>query len=208
MPWLEAEYSTYKRILGIDEAGRGPLAGPCIVAGVILPDGFEHPLINDSKKLTEKQRNLCFKDIIIHALWVGVIEVLPETIDRRNIYQATKDANIYLIQLAHADLCLTDAMPISHQTIPVFDFIKGDSRSISIAAASIIAKVCRDAIMTNYDVLYPEYGFKRHKGYPTKAHIEALKQYGITPIHRLSYRPVAEVRNLTLFNGNDDFNAY
>ncbi len=201
MAWLEAEYPQFKRILGIDEAGRGPLAGPCIVAGVILPCGYNHPLINDSKKLSEKQREHCFKDIVLNALWIGVIEVMPETIDRRNIYQATKDANIHLIQLAHADLCLTDAIPITHQTIPVFDFIKGDSRSISIAAASIIAKVSRDAIMVYYDAVYPNYGFKKHKGYPTKAHIEALRTFGITPIHRLSYRPVAELRNPNLFDG-------
>lgn len=201
MAWLEEEYSEYHRILGIDEAGRGPLAGPCIVAGVILPKGFSHPLINDSKQLTAKQRDLCFKDIVLHALWVGVVEVMPETIDRRNIYQATKDANIHLIELAHADLCLTDAMPIQNQKIPVYDFIKGDSRSISIAAASIIAKVSRDAIMIYYDALYPKYGFKQHKGYPTKAHIEALNTYGICPIHRLSYGPVANVSKPNLFNG-------
>ncbi len=202
MAWLELEYNQYNRILGIDEAGRGPLAGPCIVAGVILPKGFSHPLINDSKQLSAKQRDLCFKDIVINALWVGVVEVMPETIDRRNIYQATKDANIHLIELANADLCLTDAMPIQNQKIPVYDFIKGDSRSISIAAASIIAKVSRDAIMMYYDGLYPQYGFKQHKGYPTKAHIEALNTYGICPIHRLSYGHVSILTEPNLFNGS------
>jgi ribonuclease HII len=202
MTWLELEYDQYNRILGIDEAGRGPLAGPCIVAGVILPKGFSHPLINDSKQLSAKQRDLCFKDIVINALWVGVVEVMPETIDRRNIYQATKEANIHLIELANADLCLTDAMPIQNQKIPVYDFIKGDSRSISIAAASIIAKVSRDAIMMYYDGLYPQYGFKQHKGYPTKAHIEALNTYGICPIHRLSYGPVSILTKPNLFNGS------
>jgi ribonuclease HII len=201
MTWLENEYSQYPRILGIDEAGRGPLAGPCIVAGVILPKGYSHPLINDSKQLSVKQRDLCFRDIVLNALWVGVIEVMPETIDRRNIYQSTKDANIHLIELANADLCLTDAMPIQNQKIPVYDYIKGDSRSISIAAASIIAKVSRDAIMMYYDDLYPMYGFKQHKGYPTKAHIEALNTYGICPIHRLSYAPVANVIKPNLFDG-------
>jgi len=201
MAWLETEYTQYQRILGIDEAGRGPLAGPCVVAGVILPIGYTHPLINDSKKLSEKQRERCFKDIVTDALWIGVISVLPETIDKRNIYQATKDANIHLIALAHADLCLTDAMPIANQSIPVYDFVKGDSRSISIAAASIIAKVCRDKMMRTYDEMYPEYGFKQHKGYPTKAHIEALNRYGITPIHRKSYEPVARLLRPTLFDG-------
>ena len=201
MAWLETEYTQYQRILGIDEAGRGPLAGPCVVAGVILPIGYTHPLINDSKKLSEKQRERCFKDIVMDALWIGVISVLPETIDKRNIYQSTKDANIHLIALAHADLCLTDAMPIANQLIPVYDFIKGDSRSISIAAASIIAKVCRDKMMRTYDEMYPEYGFKQHKGYPTKAHIEALNRYGITPIHRKSYEPVARLLRPSLFDG-------
>lgn len=199
--WLEEEYTQYQRILGIDEAGRGPLAGPCVVAGVILPKGFQHSLINDSKQLSQKQRECCFKDILISALWIGVVEVMPKTIDQRNIYQATKDANIQLIQLAQADVCLTDAMPIAHQKIPVFDYIKGDSRSLSIAAASIVAKVCRDAIMVYYDTLYPEYGFKQHKGYPTKIHIEALQSFGITPIHRLSYQPVAKLKKATLFDG-------
>ena len=201
MTWLETDYAYAQRILGIDEAGRGPLAGPCIVAGVILPQGFSHPLINDSKQLSQKQRELCFKDIVLNALWVGVVEVKPETIDRRNIYQATKDANIHLIELAQAELCLTDAMPIKHPKMPVYDFIKGDSRSITIAAASIIAKVSRDAIMVYYDGLYPQYGFKQHKGYPTKAHLQALQTYGITPIHRLSYGPVALVNKPSLFDG-------
>ena len=203
MAWLESEYFQYQRILGIDEAGRGPLAGPCVVAGVILPKGYTHPLINDSKKLSEKQRERCFVDIIKDALWVGVISVLPKTIDQRNIYQATKDANIRLIGLADADLCLTDAIPIDHLPIPVYDFIKGDSRSISIAAASIVAKVCRDTMMKAYDELYPGYGFKQHKGYPTKVHIDALDRLGITPIHRLSYEPVARLTRPTLFDGNE-----
>lgn len=202
MTWLESEYLQYQRILGIDEAGRGPLAGPCVVAGVILPKGYTHPLINDSKKLSEKQRERCFADIIHDAIWVGVISVLPQTIDQRNIYQATKDANIRLIALADAEICLTDAMPIDHLRIPVYDFVKGDSRSISIAAASIVAKVCRDAMMKRYDEIYPGYGFKQHKGYPTKAHIEALNRLGITPIHRRSYEPVASVIRPTLFDGN------
>lgn len=201
MAWLEENYPLAQRILGIDEAGRGPLAGPCVVAGVILPKGYTHPLINDSKKLSEKQRERCFKDIVLEARWIGVISVLPETIDKRNIYQATKEANIQLIQLANADLCLTDAMPVSNQKMPVYDFVKGDSKSISIAAASIVAKVCRDAMMRRYDELYPHYGFKQHKGYPTKAHIEALNRYGICPIHRLSYEPVAAVLRTSLFDG-------
>lgn len=190
---------TAQRILGIDEAGRGPLAGPCVVAGVILPPGYNHPLINDSKQLSPKQRKRCFDDILCDAVWVGVITVTPEQIDTKNIYQATKDANIQLIQFAEADLVLTDAMPIRFPGVTVLDYIKGDSKSLSIAAASIIAKVMRDEIMENYDRQYPEYGFAQHKGYPTKQHLEAIRRFGILPIHRKSYGPVRDHQQLQFF---------
>ncbi len=186
-------------ILGIDEAGRGPLAGPCIVCGVILPLEYSHPLIYDSKALSPKQRNLCFNDILRDALWISIVAVNPSTIDSLNIYQATKRANAIIIEQSHADCAFTDAMPIKHAKIPVFDFIKGDQRSITIAAASIIAKVTRDTIMEAYDLLYPEYGFKQHKGYPTKQHRDALVKYGLTAIHRLSYEPVRSLNRITLF---------
>jgi len=197
--WIESLYPD-QNPLGLDEAGRGPLAGPCVVAGVILPLGYAHPIINDSKQLSEKQRESAFIDILRDALWVMVVCVLPETIDRLNIYQATKQAMMTIGRSAPTSLVLTDAMPFALEGKTVLDFIKGDSRSISIAAASIVAKVTRDHIMFRYDREYPEYGFKQHKGYPTKAHIQALNRYGITPIHRLSYAPVRELIQPNLFN--------
>jgi len=196
--WLELKYPK-QVILGIDEAGRGPLAGPCIVCGVILPVDYTHPLINDSKKLSPKQRGMCFNDIMRDALWINIVAVNPSTIDSLNIYQATKRANFIIINQSMADCALTDAMPIKQAKIPVYDFIKGDQRSITIAAASIIAKVTRDTIMESYDIIYPQYGFKQHKGYPTKQHREALLKYGICPIHRLSYEPVRSLAKISLF---------
>lgn len=197
--WIESIYPDQTPI-GIDEAGRGPLAGPCVVAGVILPLGYTHPIINDSKQLSEKQRESAFGDIIRDALWVMVVCVLPKTIDRLNIYQATKQAMMSTAGSAPTDLVLTDAMPFKIEGKTVLDFVKGDSRSLSIAAASIVAKVTRDHMMLSYDNQYPGYGFKQHKGYPTKAHIQALNHYGISPIHRLSYAPVRDLIQPNLFN--------
>ena len=197
--WLEDEIHD-ELILGLDEAGRGPLAGPCVVSGVILPKGYQHPLINDSKQLTEKQRKQCYKDILKDALWVMIVSVSPKTIDQDNIYQATKNAMIMIAKYSDAKIILSDAMPFSVVGKDVRDYIKGDSRSISIAAASIIAKVTRDQMMLEYDSEYPEYGFAKHKGYPTKKHVEALFTYGITPIHRLSYEPVKTLAQKTLFD--------
>lgn len=197
--WLEDEI-TDELILGLDEAGRGPLAGPCIVSGVILPKGYTHPLINDSKQLTVKQRKQCFKDILKDALWVMVVSVSPLTIDQDNIYQATKNAMKMIASYSDAKIVLSDAMPFTIIGKDVRDYVKGDSRSISIAAASIIAKVTRDRMMEEYDKEYPNYGFSQHKGYPTKKHVEALHQYGITPIHRLSYEPVKTLTQKTLFD--------
>lgn len=197
--WLEDEM-TDDIILGLDEAGRGPLAGPCVVSGVILPKGYTHPLINDSKQLSEKQRKQCFKDILRDALWVMVVSITPKTIDRDNIYQATKNAMMMIANYSDAKIVLTDAMPFKLKDKDVRDYIKGDSRSMSIAAASIIAKVTRDNMMSEYDREYPEYGFAQHKGYPTKKHVSALYQYGITPIHRLSYEPVKALAQKTLFD--------
>ena len=197
--WLEDEM-TDDIILGLDEAGRGPLAGPCVVSGVILPKGYTHPLINDSKQLSEKQRKQCFKDILRDALWVMVVSITAKTIDHDNIYQATKNAMMMIANYSDAKIVLTDAMPFKLKDKDVRDYIKGDSRSMSIAAASIIAKVTRDNMMSEYDRAYPEYGFAQHKGYPTKKHVEALYRYGITPIHRLSYEPVKSLTQKTLFD--------
>ena len=141
--WLEDEIHD-ELILGLDEAGRGPLAGPCVVSGVILPKGYQHPLINDSKQLTEKQRKQCYKDILKDALWVMIVSVSPKTIDQDNIYQATKNAMIMIAKYSDAKIVLSDAMPFSVVGKDVRDYIKGDSRSISIAAA--IKKQSRRAL--------------------------------------------------------------
>ena len=197
--WLEAGFEG-QGLVGIDEAGRGPLAGPCVVAGVVLPLGYTHPSINDSKQLSAKQRERILGDILKDALWVMVVTVSPETIDALNIYAATSQAMIQIAKSAPVDLVLTDAMPFSLTDKQVRDYIKGDSRSISIAAASIVAKVVRDKIMEDYDKQYPGYGFAKHKGYPTAQHVEALYRLGLTPIHRLSYAPVRETLQTTLFD--------
>jgi ribonuclease HII len=197
--WLEDEI-TDECILGLDEAGRGPLAGPCIVSGIILPKGYQHPLINDSKQLSEKQRKQCYKDILRDALWIMIISVTPKTIDKDNIYQATKNAMKLIASYSDAKIVLTDAMPFTIKDKDIRDYVKGDSRSINIAAASIIAKVTRDHMMEEYDKEFPEYGFAQHKGYPTKKHVEALNQYGITAIHRLTFEPVKSMTQKTLFD--------
>lgn len=179
-----------KLVLGIDEAGRGPLAGPLSVAGVIFEPGYENPQIYDSKALSEKKRDELYDVIMNDALWFKVVEVSPAVIDRLNIYQADKQAFAEIALESMAEIVLTDAMPLSIDRV-VIDLVKGDQKSISIAAASILAKVTRDRIMEQYDQEYPEYGFARHKGYPTKQHMEAIEKYGITPIHRKSFGPVA-----------------
>lgn len=197
--WLEEEFKNAV-ICGIDEAGRGPLAGPCVVVGVVLPKGYTHPLINDSKQLSAKKRQVCLNDIFKDALWIDIITVSPQTIDTHNIYQATKDAMIRIAQHSVADTIFTDAMPFKVTNKNVLDYIKGDSRSISIAAASIVAKEVRDHLMEIYHHEFPMYGFDVHKGYPTKAHITALNQHGPCPIHRKSYGPVADCLKPTLFS--------
>lgn len=181
-------------IIGLDEAGRGPMAGPLVVGGVIFPKGFYDENINDSKKLTEKKREQLYDEIIKNALAYHIEIIDVDEVDQLNVYQASKQGMIRTIEKIKIkpDYALTDAMPlgnvIEHQSI-----IKGDALSISIAAASILAKVTRDRIMKEYDLQYPEYGFAKHKGYPTKAHKEALKTYGVTPIHRRSFQPVQDV---------------
>ncbi|MEA5017765.1 MAG: ribonuclease HII [Erysipelotrichaceae bacterium] len=178
-----------EEVIGIDEAGRGPLAGPLLVAGVILPIGFFHPDIIDSKKLSSKKRELLYKIICNEAIAFYINIIDPKIIDDLNIYQATKRAMNDIAELLPATNVLVDAMPLACDK-NVLSIIKGDDKSISIAAASILAKVERDRIMYEYDNLYPEYDFKSNKGYPTKKHVAALQQYGYTPIHRLTYNPV------------------
>lgn len=176
-------------ITGIDEAGRGPLAGPLSVAGVVFPVGYHNEEIYDSKSLSEKQRNRLY-DIIIHdALWYEIMEVDEATIDRYNILEADRNAMRKIALDSPGNVILTDAMKLGIDRC-VIDLVKGDQKSISIAAASILAKVTRDRIMEMYDGMYPQYGLGRNKGYPTKAHLEAIDVYGITPIHRRSFGPV------------------
>lgn len=194
-----------KYIVGLDEAGRGPMAGPLVVGAVIFPQGYYNDKINDSKKLTEKKREELYQIIIQEALAYQIEIIDVADVDRLNVYQASKKGMIDAIDhlSIRPDYALTDAMPlgnvIEHQAI-----VKGDAKSLSIGAASILAKVTRDHIMNDYAKIYPEYGFEKHKGYPTKQHKEALKAYGVTPIHRRSFQPVIDVLNqqMSLF---DDF---
>ena len=195
---LEYEREFYKAgfeyIAGVDEVGRGPLYGPVVCAAVILPKNYKLEGLTDSKKLTEKKREE-FYDIIMHdALCVNVSMRSPERIDAINIYAATKEAMIdaiYGLDLKPHHV-LVDAMPLDID-IPTTSIIKGDAKSLSIAAASVIAKVTRDRMMDEIDKDFPEYGFKNHKGYPTKAHIEAIRKYGLIDGYRKSYGPVKEV---------------
>ena len=178
-------------ILGIDEAGRGPLAGPLSVAGVILVPGYENPEIYDSKAISEKKREQLYQEIIENALYYAIYEVTEEEIDRLNIYRADQKAMEQMAVSLPASVVLTDAMPLPDVQKEVISIIKGDQNSISIAAGSILAKVTRDHIMYAYDKIYPQYGFAKNKGYPTVQHLKAIEEYGITPIHRRSFGPVA-----------------
>lgn len=187
-------------IAGSDEAGRGPLAGPLVVAACILPKGYENELINDSKKLTDKKRRALYEVIKKNALAYHIEVIDIETIDKINIYQASKlGMKICLEKLKiKPQAALLDAMKLE-MDYPVESIIKGDARSISIAAASILAKVYRDDLMIEYDKEYPGYDFKKNMGYGTKKHLEALDTLGITPIHRKTYEPVKTMLLPTLF---------
>ncbi len=179
----------FKHLAGIDEAGRGPLAGPVVAAAVVFPVGYNNYEINDSKKLSAKKREKLF-DIIIHdALSVGVGSIDNEIIDKINILKATFLAmKMAIEELAFKpDYLLIDGNKFCEYKIPYKLIVKGDSKSVSIAAASIIAKVTRDRIMVNLTKDYPEYNLSKHKGYGTKEHIEMIKKYGRSPIHRKSF---------------------
>jgi ribonuclease HII len=194
---LEYEEKFYEQglflVAGCDEAGRGPLAGPLCCAAVILPKGYCNPLINDSKKLTEKKREALYDVIINDALAYNIQIIDEETIDEINIYQASKLGMERALKALNIkpEAVLSDAMKLDIEQ-PYIPLVKGDAKSQNIAAASILAKVHRDRLMYELDKKYPHYDFAHNKGYGTKKHLEAIKQYGITKYHRLSYKPVAD----------------
>lgn len=192
----EAYHLGYQCIAGLDEAGRGPLAGPLVVAAVVFKKGFYDERINDSKQLSAKKREFLYDLIIETALDYKIIVKSVEEVDAENVYQASRLGMIQAVKelKVNVDCALTDAIDL-RTDMYCLPIIKGDSKSISIAAASILAKVTRDRMMDAYDAIYPEYGFKKHKGYPTKLHKEALIKYGITPIHRKTFKPVIEILN-------------
>ncbi len=187
--FYEKKYEEYEFICGIDEVGRGPLAGPVMAGAVILPKDCRILYINDSKKLSEKKREELYEVITDQALAWSVAEVSPRRIDEINILQATYEAmRLAVAKLAPAPtLLLNDAVKIPGVDIPQIPIIKGDAKSISIGAASIVAKVSRDRLMQKYDQVFPEYGFASNKGYGSALHMEALRKYGPTPIHRRSF---------------------
>ncbi len=188
----EARGMGYRQVAGVDEAGRGPLAGPVVSAAVILADDFSVTGVADSKRLTPKTRHRLYEEIYSHALSVGIGIVDSVEIDRINIFQASLAAMAMAVRnLAPVPDCLLiDGQHKIGLEMPQKTVIKGDSRSVSIAAASIVAKVTRDRIMEKYCIEYPEYGFSGHKGYPTKQHFSALNDYGWCPIHRRSFKGV------------------
>lgn len=189
MSVYEKQYAEFAFICGIDEVGRGPLAGPVVAGAVILPKDCEILYLNDSKKLSEKRREALYDEIMKKAIATGIGMVGPQQIDEMNILQATYEAmRIAISNLqVRPDLLLNDAVTISNVEIPQIPIIKGDAKSISIAAASIIAKVTRDRLMVEYDSVMPEYGFGSNKGYGSAKHIEAIQKYGPTPIHRKTF---------------------
>lgn len=179
----------FAAVCGIDEAGRGPLAGPVVAAAVILPDGIQLPGVNDSKKITEKKREMLFDFVKEHALAYGIGEASQTEIDEINILQATFVAMRRAVEALQipADYALVDGNRIQGLPIPAETVIGGDGKVLSIAAASILAKVTRDRYMRDIAAQYPEYGFEKHKGYGTKAHYAAIEQYGICPLHRKTF---------------------
>lgn len=193
----EIKKEGYKVIVGTDEAGRGPLVGPVVAAACYIPDGFSLDGLTDSKKLTEKKREEMYNYIIENTVY-GIGIVGAGEIDKLNIYEASRKAMKMAISKVRSkidvDYVLSDAMPIE-MDIPVKPIIKGDLLSISIAAASVIAKVTRDHMMLELDSIHPEYGFKNHKGYPTRKHYDALNKYGLIDGYRLTYGPVKKILN-------------
>lgn len=187
----------YKLICGTDEAGRGPLVGPVVAAAVIFPMNYHLDGLTDSKKISEKKREQFYPIIKKDAISYGIGIVDTKTIDEINIYEASRLAmqRAILNMEIKPDYVLTDAMPFKNYSIPVKPIVHGDALSLSIAAASVLAKVTRDHIMYELDERYPQYEFKNHKGYPTKRHLELLKKYGPIEEYRFTYKPVRDLIN-------------
>ena len=183
-------------VAGVDEAGRGPLAGPVSAAAVILPDGFTHDVLNDSKQLSEARRERIYEELIecVGLHW-SVVLLDAEEVDRINILQATHSAMRTAIEklTLRPDVALIDGRPVPRFPVPQQALVKGDALSLSIAAASVIAKVTRDRFMLEAAREYPQYGFEKHKGYGTAAHLAALEKHGPCPLHRRSFAPVAQL---------------
>ncbi|HHZ12239.1 MAG TPA: ribonuclease HII [Acholeplasmataceae bacterium] len=181
----------YRNILGTDEAGRGPMAGPLVAAAVILPEGLVIEGLNDSKKLTAKKRDELFAVIMKEAVEVQTEVISVEEVDRINVLEASKKAMTSCIRKMRTkvDYVIADAVKLDLE-VPSAGIIKGDQKAAAIAAASIIAKVTRDRLMLEYDKLFPEYGFRKHKGYVTKYHVAMLEKFGPCPLHRKSFAPV------------------
>jgi len=191
-------------IAGVDEVGRGPLYGPVVTAAVILPKDYNLEGLTDSKKLSAKKREQFYDIIMKDALSVSIGIKSAQCIDEINIYEATKEAMYECIEglAIKPDHILIDAMKLEKLKIPSTSIIKGDSKSESIAAASVIAKVTRDRMMDEEGILHPEYGFESHKGYPTKAHVEAVKKYGILENYRKTFEPIKSIINGSEENDN------
>ena len=202
----EAWDSGFFYVAGVDEAGRGPLAGPVVAAAVYMPpDALRKQIperyraLTDSKQLSEKQREQFFESLVDdQAVRIGVSQVESAEIDRINILQATHRAMREALVAVEADFALVDGLPVSGLPCPSQSIVKGDALSLLIAAGSVVAKVTRDREMVRLDQQYPRYGFAQHKGYGTAAHLQALKEYGASPVHRRSFRPVAERDQLDL----------
>lgn len=190
----EARRCGYRRIAGVDEAGRGPLAGPVVAAAVILPVRCRLTGVDDSKQLSASEREHLYTTILERAVGVGIGSATPQEIDRLNILEATRLAMGRAVAALHPDpdFVLIDAVTLPHLILPVRPIIKGDALSLSIAAASIVAKVTRDRLMAEYHQVYPLYNFLSHKGYGTEEHLECLARYGPCPIHRQTFAPVVD----------------
>ena len=199
----EAYNLGYQLIGGVDEVGRGPLVGPVVTACVILPKNYQLDGLTDSKKLSEKKREKFCEIILKDAISVGIGIIYEDKIDEVNIYEATKLAMYAAIDNCDIkpDYILIDAMKLDNLSVPSVSIIKGDLKSISISAASVIAKVTRDRMMYELDKKYPMYGFAKNKGYPTKEHVEAIQKYGILKEHRKTFNPVTKYKDKP-FNKN------